>query len=376
MKLLSLSYISSKLAKLNGWVVLLLVIIASVGFVMLYSAADARFSPWASKQIIRFSAGVVVMILVACTDIRTWFRHSYILYGVSLILLFLVELAGFVGMGARRWVDLYVFQLQPSELMKIALILALARYFHRVIPKDMRQLKTLVPPLVMVLLPTLLVMRQPDLGTALILLMVGAGMFWVAGLPLKYALSAIGATLTAMPVLWGLLRDYQKNRVLTFLDPERDPSGAGYHILQSKIAIGSGGFWGKGFMKGPQSHLEFLPEPHTDFIFTMIGEELGFLGGMFVMILYSLLLAYGYRVSLSARSQFGRLVSQGISTTLFLYVFINIAMVMGLVPVVGVPLPLISYGGTAMLTLLIGIGLLMSTAVHKDVRISSMGSKD
>lgn len=374
MKLWSTPYLLSKVRKINLWVLLLICTIASVGFVMLYSAAEASFTPWAGKQMMRFGVGLMFMFLAACIDIRSWFRWSYFLYLICLILLVGVEIMGFVGMGARRWIDLYVFQLQPSELMKIALILALARYFHGTPFKDMNKLKTLIPPFLMIAIPTLLVMRQPDLGTALILLMVGSSLFWVAGLPIRYAVGLLLTAAASTPILWSLLRDYQKNRILTFLDPERDASGAGYHILQSKIAIGSGGFWGKGLMAGPQSHLEFLPEPHTDFIFTMIGEELGFLGALFIIILYFFLILYGYKVCLGSRNQFGRLVSMGITVTLFLYVFINISMVMGLVPVVGVPLPLISYGGTAMLTLLMGIGLLMSTAVHKDVRISSMES--
>jgi rod shape determining protein RodA len=272
-------------------------------------------------------------------------------------------------MGAQRWIDLGVIQLQPSELMKVALMLALARYFHGLTIEDVGRPLRLVVPALFILLPALLVLKQPDLGTALMLLMCGAAMFFLAGVRLwKFGL-VIALAGGALPVIWGHMRDYQRNRIYTFLDPENDPLGSGYHILQSKIALGSGGLFGKGFLLGTQSHLNFLPEKQTDFIFTMLAEELGLVGGLALLGLYTLVFIYGFAIALRSRSHFGRLLGLGITINFFLYVFINTAMVMGLIPVVGVPLPLISYGGTAMLTVMFGFGLLMSVHVHRQVEI-------
>ena len=279
-------------------------------------------------------------------------------------------------MGAQRWINLGFFQLQPSELMKISLVLALARYFHGLTVEETGRIPLLVPPLLMVLAPAALVLRQPDLGTALLLIAGGGVIFWLAGVRVwKFAL-ILGAALAIIPIGWQFLRDYQKNRVLTFLNPENDPLGAGYHITQSKIALGSGGLFGKGYMLGSQSHLNFLPEKQTDFIFTMLGEEFGLVGGLALLLLYTMVIMYGYVIALRCRNQFGRLVAIGITSTFFLYVFINIAMVMGLIPVVGVPLPLVSYGGTVMMTILVSFGLLMSVSIHRDIRISRQGNDD
>jgi len=268
------------------------------------------------------------------------------------------------------------FNLQPSELMKIALVLALARYFHGLNMEDVARPTRLLVPLVMVFAPAALVLRQPDLGTALMLVMASGAIFFVAGVRLwKFGLIIVSG-MVAAPVGWQFLHEYQKQRILTFLNPEADPLGAGYHIIQSKIALGSGGMMGKGFMQGTQGHLNFLPEMQTDFIFTMLAEEFGLVGGLGLLALYSLLLAFGAIIAMRAYSQFGRLVAMGVTVTFFLYVFINIAMVMGLIPVVGVPLPLISYGGTAMMTLLIGFGLLIGVWVHRDVIIGRRGGED
>ena len=357
------------------WLFLLLVCAtASIGVVMLYSAAHGSFHPWASRQIIRFAAGMVLLLVVAVTDIRLWLKYAYVFYIAALALLVAVEFGGSVGMGAQRWIDLGVINLQPSELMKIALVLALARYFHGGSIDDVGRPLFLLVPLLMVAAPTALVLRQPDLGTAVMLLLASGILFFLAGVRWwKFILLGV-ALLGSMPVIWSGLHEYQKQRVLTFLNPESDSLGGGYHIIQSKIAFGSGGLTGKGFLEGTQSHLNFLPEKQTDFIFTMLAEELGLVGGLTLLGLYVLLLAYGFAISLRCRSQFGRLVGMGVTTTFFLYVFINIAMVMGLIPVVGVPLPLISYGGTAMLTLLFGFGLLMGVYVHRDVTIGRRGA--
>lgn len=350
-------------------ILFLLTFIASIGFAMLYSAADGSFSPWAYKQMIRYGVGLVVMLIVTLIDSRLWMYMAYPLYGMSLLLLVGVEFMGFVGMGAQRWIDLYVIQLQPSELMKIALILALARYFHLCSLDEIRKLKTLILPCLLILMPTLLVMRQPDLGTALILVMSGAVIFFCAGVQIWKFVVTGGGVLAAIPVLWTFLHDYQKKRVLVFLNPESDPSNSGYHVTQSKIALGSGGWFGKGYMEGSQSHLNFLPEKQTDFIFTMFSEEFGFVGGLILIIAYLLLLGYGFRVALQMRHFFGKLVCVGVTSTFFLYAFINMAMVMGMLPVVGVPLPLVSYGGTALLTLLMGQGLVFSMVIYQESRM-------
>ena len=363
-----------KLGRISWGLIFLTSVIACIGFGMLYSAADGNMNPWASRQILRFAAGLIVVLVIAVIDIRIWMRWAYVIYVATLATLFAVEFFGLIGMGAQRWLYFGWFQLQPSELMKIALVLALARYFHRMTLDDARRPALLVTPILMLLAPMVLVLRQPDLGTAA-MLVVGAGaIFFVSGVALRYF--AIGGAIAAagVPIAWQFIRDYQRERILTFLNPEADPLGAGYHILQSKIALGSGGLFGRGFMHGTQSHLSFLPEHQTDFIFTMLAEELGLVGAATLIGLYVLLFAYGFAIALRARNHFGRLLGIGLTTTLFLYVFINIAMVVGLIPVVGVPLPLISYGGTAMITVLFSLGLLMCVFVHRDQQINRLPS--
>ncbi len=358
-----------KLLSLNWGLVLLIAITASVDFAMLYSAAGGDVQPWAIRQIIRFGGGAFLMLVIALIDIRFWMRWAYLIYVVALVLLLAVEFVGTTGMGATRWISLGFFNLQPSEVMKIALVLALARYFHGLSLEDTGRITYLLPPLALIGMPTLLVLKQPDLGTALLLAAGGSIVLFLAGVRLwKFAL-ALGAALAAMPIAWSQLHEYQKGRIMTFLNPESDPLGAGYHIMQSKIALGSGGISGKGFLEGTQSHLNFLPEMRTDFIFTMLAEEFGMIGGLALMGLYILILIYAYAIGFRSRHQFGRLVAVGIATTFFLYIFINVGMVTGILPVVGVPLPLISYGGTAMLTLLIGFGLILSVSIHRDVEI-------
>ena len=362
-----------RLWRLNWTLVILLLLISSIGFAMLYSAAGGNWEPWASRQSMRLGVGVVLMIVVALIGVRIWMRAAYFVYAGALALLVAVEAFGAVRMGAQRWVDLKVILFQPSEVMKIALVLALARYFHSLNIEDISRPQYLLVPLLLVGAPVALVIRQPDLGTALLLLIGGGAMFFLAGVRLWKFLVLFVGILAAAPMAWPFLRPYQQNRVLTFLSPERDPLGAGYNLLQSKIALGSGGMLGRGFLEGTQSHLSFLPEKHTDFIFTMLAEEFGLFGGLGLMGLYVLVLLYGVAISIRSQSQFGRLVGMGVTVAFFLYVFINIAMVMGVVPVVGVPLPLISYGGTAMVTLLGGFGLLMSIHVDRDVRMGRYG---
>ncbi len=359
-----------KLGQVNWAMVLLIGVLASIGFAMLYSAANGNLNPWASRQMAIFAFGIVAMLAIGLVDIRIWLRYAYWPYGLTLALLICVEVFGETKGGAQRWLDLRVFQLQPSEFMKFTLALALARYFHRLNFDDIGRPQFLLAPLILIALPVVLIQRQPDLGTALFLLLGGGAIFFIAGVRIwKFAVVAV-AIMTAVPVAWPMLKDYQKDRVLTFLAPERDPGNKGYQILQSKIALGSGGTFGRGYMKGTQSHLNFLPESQTDFIFTMLAEEFGLAGGLGLLGLYALLLAYGIAIALRSTSQFGRMLAMGVTTMVFLYVFINIAMVMGLLPVVGLPLPLISRGGTAMLAVLGGFGLVISVYVHRDARIS------
>ncbi len=362
-----------KLRHFNWGLLLAIGATASIGFAMLYSAGNGNTDPWMSRQVLRFAGGVAAMVVVALVDFRFWLRQAYPLYALAFLLLIYVEIAGHVGMGAQRWINIGFLQLQPSELMKISLVLALARYFHGLSYEDIGKPVNIVIPIAMVLIPAGLVLMQPDLGTAGMLILGGALMFFAAGVRIWKFAVVLAAGLGAIPVAWNFLRDYQKDRILTFLNPETDPLGAGYHILQSKIAFGSGGMFGKGFLQGSQSHLNFLPERQTDFIFTMLAEEFGLVGGLVLLGLYAILIGYGLAIGLRSRSQFGRLVAVGLAGNLFLYVFINMAMVMGLIPVVGVPLPLISYGGTAMLTVLVGFGLIMSVYINRDLRIGRRG---
>ena len=363
-----------KLALLNWPLVCLLCILAAIGVTMLYSAGGGSWDPWAIAQVMRFGIALALMLAVALVDLRFWLRHAYPIYFASVALLVAVEVAGATGMGAQRWIDLGIVRLQPSELMKIALILGLARYFHGLSMEDIGRPSRLAVPLLMILAPAFLVLRQPDLGTAAMLVVCGATIFFVVGVRLwKFALVGL-VGLGALPVVWNVLRPYQQQRILTFFDPESDPLGAGYHILQAKIALGSGGIFGKGYMQGSQAHLNFLPERQTDFIFTMLAEEFGLVGGLAVLGLFLLLFAYGVAIAVRIRNQFGRIVAIGVTVTVALYVTINIAMVTGLVPVVGAPLPLISYGGTAILSVMIGYGLLLSASINRDAAIGKSGA--
>lgn len=356
-----------KLFQLNWGIIFLVFLISAIGWGLLVSAGGGDAHIWAFKQMIRFGMGLGIMFVIALTDLRWWLRFSYVFYGLSFLLLCAVEAMGFIGMGAQRWIDLYVLQLQPSELMKIALIMALARYFHS--QSQPISLSKLVPPLLLVLTPTLLVLKQPDLGTAMVLLMSGGALFFLAGISLWTFGAALIVAGASIPLLWTFLHDYQKQRIFMFFDPSQDAHGAGYHITQSKIALGSGGFWGKGYMQGTQTYLNFVPEKQTDFIFTLLCEEWGFLGGSILIVLYSFLILLCSRVALTTQNDFGRYVVSGITMTFFLYMFINIAMVMGLLPVVGIPLPLVSYGGTAMLTLLMGFGFILNVGLHQTLKV-------
>jgi rod shape determining protein RodA len=358
-----------------GWgLVFLALVVAGIGVSVLYSAADGSMQPWAFKQITRFAIALIPMIIAALLGIRYWLRAAHWTYVIIILLVVAVDLRGFAGMGAQRWINLGIIQLQPSELMGLALILSLARYFHRLGDDKINKLRCLILPMLLIVVPAGLVLKEPDLGTAVIILISGVTVLFIAGVRLRILSIMCSIAGISVPLVWRFLRDYQKTRIYTFFDPDSDPLGAGYHILQSKIALGSGGLFGKGFLLGTQSHLSFLPEKQTDFIFTTLAEEFGLIGGFLLICLYMAMVAYGCAIALRSRNHFGRLVALGIANNLFLHVFINIAMVTGLLPVVGVPLPLISYGGTAMLSMMFGFGLLMSVYVDRDVRLNRAGA--
>ena len=362
--------VADKLLDVNWGLVLLITIIASAGFAMLYSVAGGSFHPWALPQMIRFVIGLILLVVIAMVDIRVWMSLAYPLYGAALLLLLATTIMGKVGgLGAQRWLELGPLQIQPSELMKISLVLALSRFLHGQQVEDISKPLKLLIPLAMIGLPAVLVLMQPNLGTAMILCADGASLLFLAGLSWWWILPTIGACVAAVPIAWRFMHDYQRQRVLTFLNPSSDALGAGWNISQAEIAVGSGGLAGKGYMQGTQSRLNFLPEKETDFIWTVLGEEFGFVGCIAMLLLFAVVIAYGIRIAMASRSQFGRLLATGITLNFFFYIMINASMVMGLIPVVGIPMPLISYGGTAMLTVMVGFGLLMSVHVHRQVEI-------
>jgi len=358
-----------RLQRIQWLFVVLLITLAGIGAVELYSVAGGQMDPWARAHIWRFLFALGLFLLVAMVDIRMWMAAAIPIYVVTLASLVLVQVAGATYGGATRWLTFGSLNVQPSEIMKIALVLALARVYQSFEAGKASHPKYLVLPLAMIAVPAGIVALQPDLGTAVLLLISGLGVMALAGVHWLYFVGAGLAAAAAAPLAWNALHAYQKSRVLTFLDPERDPLGAGYHIIQSKIALGSGGAFGRGFGKGTQSHLNFVPEKHTDFIFTMFGEEFGMAGGVLVLVLFAGVIVLGLKMSAGVENRFGRLVASGVIMTLFAFVFVNIAMVTGLLPVVGVPLPLISYGGTVMLAMMFGLGLLMSAHVHRRINM-------
>ncbi len=353
-----------KIRRIPFSIPLLTSLICIYSFALLYSAAGGSIHPWAYKQMMVFCLFMPISIVIAIIDIRILYKFTYIFYFVTLIALVVVDVMGKTAMGATRWLDLGFISLQPSELVKVAVIMILARYFNEYDEYKIRDF-SLIKPIIIAILPISLVIKQPDLGTGMITLMVAAVIFFASGVRMIYFNVAGGAFLAALPSAWYMMHEYQRNRVLTFLNPERDPLGTGYNIIQSKIAIGSGGLFGKGYMSGTQGHLKFLPEYQTDFIFSFLTEELGFIGGMILISLYALLIMRCLIVALNCRSRFAMLMGIGLTSLFFFHVFINVAMVMGLLPVVGIPLPLVSYGRTTMVSMLIGFGLIMNTAVNQ-----------
>jgi rod shape determining protein RodA len=362
----------SKLLALHWPIILLLTAIASIGFLALYSAADGALEPWAGRQMVRFAVGMAGLAVVALIHIRVWQALAPVIYLVAFTLLVLVELIGEVGMGAQRWIEIGPIQLQPSELMKVSLVVALAAYYAWLPPEKVSRLFWVILPLGLILAPTALVLTQPDLGTSIMLLAGGGAVMFAAGVSLWYFGTAAASAATLVTVVmrsegtdWQLLHDYQFNRIHTFLDPSQDPLGSGYHITQATIAMGSGGLSGRGFMQGTQSRLNFLPEKHTDFVFTTLAEEFGFIGSMALLLLYALVVVFCIASAAANRDRFGALLTVGVGATFFLFFSVNMAMVTGLIPVVGVPLPLVSYGGSAMLVLLGAFGLMQSAHVHR-----------
>ncbi|HCD17070.1 MAG TPA: rod shape-determining protein RodA [Rhodobiaceae bacterium] len=352
---------------LNWFLILTVFLLGLVGVGTLYSAAGGSFDPWAWRHGVRLIIGIFLMLAVAALDVRVLYNGAYFIFGGLLLLLLSVQLFGDVTMGAKRWLDLGIVTVQPSEFIRLGMILALARFYQSIHQDVVSHFQNLFVPALIILVPVMLIINQPDLGTTIMLAVSGIGVLFLAGLNWRYFAVGAVAIVATVPLVWQRLFDYQKERVLVFLNPERDPLGAGYHIIQSKIGIGSGGMFGKGFSEGTQSRLNFLPEKHTDFVFTIYAEEMGFVGSVLLLVLFVLLLVQLAFIANQMRSQFARLVVAGIGFSLFVYIFINLAMVMGLAPVVGVPLPFISYGGTSMLTFLISIGVVLS--LERQVRV-------
>jgi len=360
---------AEKIWRINWGLILVLTAIAAVGVLALYSAAGGRFEPWAGRHAMRYGAALAFALVVALIHPKVWLALAWPIYILSMLLLVAVDVAGKIGMGAQRWLVIGPMQIQPSEIAKVAVILVLARYYHGLTREQAARFLYTLPPLIVIMAPVGLVMVQPDLGTAMMVLLGGAALLFVAGVRLWMFLGAAVAAVGCLPFAWSFMHEYQRKRVLTFLDPDRDPLGAGYHITQSKIAIGSGGLFGKGFLKGTQSALNFLPEKQTDFIFTTFVEEWGMVGACVLLALFVLVLLWGFSIALRSQHHFGRLVALGVTSMMFLYVFINTSMVMGLLPVVGVPLPLVSNGGTAMVSVMFACGLLIGVNVYRDAQL-------
>jgi rod shape determining protein RodA len=359
----------SKFSKLPKLLLFTIFCLVALGIAILYSAAGGSWQPWALKQLILFSLAFFCSIFIGIINVRKIYLLAYPIYFASLLLLIGVELLGHTAMGATRWLEVAGFKLQPSEPAKLSIVLMLARYFHDCSLQETRRWYYLITPIMASILPCMMIIKQPDLGTGMLTLLSASILFFVSGVDFKKILLVIVMILLALPIAWNFLHDYQKQRVEIFLNPEKDPLGSGYNLIQSKIAIGSGGFNGKGFMQGTQSHLSFLPEHQTDFIFAFLAEEFGFLGGISVILLFALLIGLIIAISVSCKSVFLKLTAQGVASIVFLHAAINISMVMGLIPVVGVPLPFISYGGTMMVSTMLGMGLVINAHINKNIRL-------
>jgi rod shape determining protein RodA len=365
---------TAKLLRVHWPVLLTTCVLAAIGTITLYSVSGGSFQPWAERHTLRFLVALAIVVAMALVRLDVWIKLSYPAYAVALLMLALVPVFGVEALGAKRWIEIGQLSFQPSELMKFALVAALARYYLWLPTDRVGRWQYVLLPLLMVLVPVLLTLKQPDLGSAMVFLALGLALMFLAGVPRAYFAIAAVLAFAALPVIWSGLHDYQRRRIEVFLDPGMDPLGAGYHITQSKIALGSGGISGKGFMQGTQSQLDFVPEKHTDFIASIIGEEWGFTGLLFLIAAYAALIAMMTAMAWRSENRYAQFVIAGSATSFFIYVFVNLAMVTGLVPVVGIPLPLVSYGGTAMTTLMVGLGLAMSGYVHgREPRRSNLG---
>ena len=353
-----------KLKTVDYFLIIIVAIIGSMSVFSIYSTESGNFSFYTKNHLTRFLVFFFMFLVLSFVRVSVWYRQAYIFYILGILLLLLVIFFGISASGSKRWINFFIMNLQPSELMKIAIIVCFARYYHRIQSSDIQSYKYLLQPIILLLIPCYLVITQPDLGTAILIAGSGLAIIWLAGLNLKYFVYSGLILLVSLPFVISFLKPYQKSRILTFFNPDRDPLGAGYQIIQSKIAIGSGGLLGKGFLQGTQSYLEFLPEKHTDFIFTLFSEEFGFVGSMVLILLYALLIYRIIRIGFSSRSFFAKLYCFGFASGLFLYIFVNIAMVLGLLPIVGAPLPIMSYGGSSMLSIMLGLSIVMSCKIY------------
>jgi len=359
-----------KIFSLDFKLMFLILLLGIVSFFTMYSSEQGKFGYYTLSHIYRFSAFFLIFIIVSFIDIRFWYKTSYLFYFIVLVLLFLVDFFGITSSGSKRWISLIFINLQPSELMKVALIIFLARFYYKIPSENVTNIKYIFVPVIALLVPVTLVVSQPDLGTAVLILIGGIAVIWLTGFRIKYFLYSFFVLICLIPVGISVLKPYQKSRILTFFDPERDPLGAGYQIIQSKIAIGSGGIFGKGFLLGSQSYLDYLPEKHTDFIFTLFSEEFGFFGSLILLIIYVMII---YRITIigkNSKNNFSRLFCYSFATAFFVYVAVNMSMVLGLLPIVGAPLPIMSYGGSAMLSMMIGLGIVMSSKVHPQENVN------
>ena len=353
-----------KLKAVDYFLIIIVAIIGLMSVFSIYSTESGNFSFYTKNHLTRFLVFFFMFLVLSFVRVSFWYRQAYIFYILGILLLLLVIFFGISASGSKRWINFFIMNLQPSELMKIAIIVCFARYYHRIQSSDIQSYKYLLQPIILLLIPCYLVITQPDLGTAILIAGSGLAIIWLAGLNLKYFIYSGLILLVSLPFVISILKPYQKSRILTFFNPDRDPLGAGYQIIQSKIAIGSGGLLGKGFLQGTQSYLEFLPEKHTDFIFTLFSEEFGFVGSMVLILLYALLIYRIIRIGFSSRSFFAKLYCFGFASALFLYIFVNIAMVVGLLPIVGAPLPIMSYGGSSMLSIMLGLSIVMSCKIY------------
>ena len=360
-----------KLKAVDYFLIIIVAIIGSLSVFSIYSTESGNFSFYTKNHLIRFLVFFSMFLILSFIRVSAWYRQAYIFYILGILLLLFVMFFGISASGSKRWINLFIMNLQPSELMKIAVIVCFARYYHRIQSSDIQSYKYLLQPIILLLIPCYLVITQPDLGTAILIAGSGLAIIWLAGLNLKYFVYSGLILMVSLPFVISILKPYQKSRILTFFNPERDPLGAGYQIIQSKIAIGSGGFLGKGFLQGTQSYLEFLPEKHTDFIFTLFSEEFGFVGSIILIFLYALLIYRIIRIGFLSRSFFAKLYCFGFASALFLYIFVNIAMVLGLLPIVGAPLPIMSYGGSSMLSIMLGLSIVMSCKIYSRYPIGS-----